>query len=62
MEEVKEMIVFLLHSLLHLSDHSADPLDQSQFHEGIFNLTSEEILLLYRFVCGFAMPGFRSID
>ena len=62
MERVEEMIAFLLHGLLHLSDHSAGPLDQSQFHEGISNLTSEEILSLYKLACGLAMPDFRSID
>ena len=62
MKKVKEMIVSLLHSLLHLSDHSAGPLNQSQLHEGIFNLTSEEILLLYKLACELVMPDFRSID
>ena len=62
MEGVKEMIVSLLHGLLHLSDHSAGPLDQSQLHEGISNLTPEEILSLYGLACGLAMPGLRSID
>ena len=62
MKGVKEMIAFFLHSLLHLSDHSAGSLNQSQFHEGISNLTPEKILSLYELTCGLAMPGFRSID
>ena len=62
MKKVEEMITSLLHSLLHLSDHSAGSLNQSQLHEGISNLMSEEILLLYRLACELAMPGLRSID
>ena len=66
MKKVKKMIAFLLHDLLYLSEDVAGPLNQSQFHEGISNLTPENILLLYRLACELAykpdQEEFRSIN
>ena len=62
MERMEEMIVSLFYDLLHLSDHSAGSLNQSQLHESISNLISEEILSLYELACELIMPDLRSID
>ena len=64
MKGVEEMIASFLHNLLHLSDHSAGPLNQSQLHEGISSLTLKEILSLYELAYGLAykQEEFRSID